>query len=298
MLLNVATVLAAILLATASGCGYGHRIAYHVFEGPLDAISVAPAGPDKIIVLAGTVDAGKNVSVFYNSIHSQEIMRFPVSRFASALRGVGENRFYLSIAASVPSKQGRPKTWGAIEEWNLDGQLLSSTRFPGEILALTKTDRSTIYALMATPQAPIAVGIRLSDGRAIGSISLPDDADTLDECDFRGQRYLLYSTRGSHQVRLVSTNSSETIETPMVASQPRCFSELSTIVGIASRTFGVDVAVLQLSATNQRFDAIVAPSDTVEVEPAEDGGLVLLRRFGGDSNIQIWSHSEVADAVN
>ncbi len=289
--------LTAVLALAAAGCTYGHRIAYHVFEAPLDALSITHIEPDKVLVLAGTVEEGKNVSVFYDSIYSQELIRFPVSRFASAIRGGGDGKFYLSIAGSMPRRSGRPKTWGALEQWNIEGQLLSTTRFSGPVIALTQVADSVIYALMSAPQRQLAIGIRVTDGRPLGALRLAADVDSLDQCRVNGERYLLISSNVTHRVRLVGTKSQAIVDTSMIASQPRCSADSSTIIGIDTLPFGTEVALLHLAAVNERTDTIVAPADTVEIEPAPDGRLYLLRRFGGDSNIQVWTASEVADAA-
>ena len=219
-------------LLAANSCSYGHRIAYHVLEGPLDAVAVTHLEPDKLLILAGD-DDGKGVSVFHDSIHSQEVLRFGVPRFASDIQAGSNERFYLSIAVPQDYDNQKHAGGGAIEEWNLHGQMLSETRFPAPVVAITKPVDGVMYALLETKGLPIAVALRLADAKVLGSVPLQEAARSLDQCVLAGQVYLLTSSPRTHHVYLLSAKSGYTVDTGMVAEQPRCFSNSTAIAGIA-----------------------------------------------------------------
>ncbi len=284
----------ALALLVAS-CSYGHRIAYHVLEGPLDAIAVSHLDPDKLLILAGD-DDGKSVSVFHDSVHAAEILRFEVPRFTSDIQAGTNGKFYLSVAVPQDYDAEKHAASGAIEEWNLHGQMLSTMRFPAPVLAITRPVRGMMYALLETKGRPVAVGLRLADAKVLGTVVLGETTHSLDQCVLAGQVYLLTSSPRTHHVYLFNAKSGFAVDTGMVADRPRCFANSEAIAGIATHALSAEVAVLRLSLTAQRSASIVAPDDAVELEAASDGRMFLLRRFGSSSNVQIWTKSEVAGA--
>jgi len=288
-----------LALLALTACGYGHRIAAHVLEGPMDAIAVTHLNPDKLLVLAGDEDA-KGVSVFHDSIHSQEVLHFGVSRYASDIQAGNHGSFFVSLAIprAAPRYKGAKEQLpsGAIQEWNLSGQLLSTVLFPAPVEAISKPIGGVLYALMTRAGQSVVVGLRLADAKVLASVALPYHPTSLDQCRLAGQVYLLTADPATQHVYLTNVRSDFTLDTSMIAEQPRCFAHSSAIAGIVARAFGSHVSLLRLSLTDQRASTIVAPSDIVGLETAEDGRLFLLRRFGSSSNIQIWTNSELAAA--
>lgn len=282
----------ATMLAVSNACAYGHRITFRFLDGPMDAIALAHVAPDRLLVLAGTERLGKSVSVFYDSVHSVEILRFPVSRYATGIRGGSDGTFVLAIATNdAPENAGS----GAIEMWNVRGQHLRSIVFPGPLVAITKPSAGVVYALVGVAGHRGIVGTRMADGAVVSHTPVDTNVVSIDRCTIARETYLLTSSPKTHAVRLINARSGFAITTPLIADRPRCTIDGASIVGLRASTFGSEVSVLHLSATNQRIDTMVASPDAVEVESSE-GRLFLLRRSGDSSQIDIWLRSDLAAA--
>ncbi len=253
--------------------------------------------PGKVLVLSGTTEYGKTVTIFHDATYSKDVASFAVSPYATAIKSGSNGNFYVSVGGPAPNDKGPSETLGAIDEWNVDGQLLSTIKFPGAVVAIAKPDRRTIYALMSTPRYPIAVGVGLADGKAIYAQPLPGVEPSLDRCVLRGKGYLVVSRADTHRVQLVDTDSHAVVDTPLVATAPRCIADNATLAGLDSGPLGVNVAFVKLLSSDRTLREIVAPSDTIEIEPSGDGRIYLLRQFEDDSTIQFWTRSELEVAA-
>ena len=287
---SAALFVAALLSSTA--CEYGHRVTFRFLEGPKDAIALAYVAPDRLLVLAGTERRGKSVSIFYDSVHSVEILRFPVSRYATGIRGEIDGKFLLSIARRGVAQGERA---GAIEEWNVRGQLLDSIEFPGPVVAITGSRAGIVYALTPVAGGFAIVGTRMADGAAVSRTQLRENVATIDQCVLGRATYVLTSSPGTNVVRLIDVKLGSSIATPLVAERPRCSIDGSSIVGLHATSFGSEVSVLHLSTTRQRVERMVGAPDAVDLEPSGDR-LFLLRRSGDRSRIDIWLRSDLAEA--
>lgn len=275
---------AAVLLFVLAGCGYGERLPYHVLDGPLNAIDLTLAG-DNIAVLAGTSEA-KSVSIFANTAYGQELLRFPVSEYATSIRGGHGGTFLLGIGAKTPGARG------AVEYWNVRGQMTATVPMPSAVIQLSKVDHGVVYALVANAEKRAAVPIDFDASTAGHVVPLPANVTTLDQCPVLGKRYLV-TVGPSRQVQFVNALTDTVTMTSIVLHGVSCIGA-DVLVGMGDDGFGRSVQIVRLSKTSQHSDALRAPGDAVAAVTDEGGRVLILRRMGANSDIQIWTREELA----
>jgi hypothetical protein len=270
------------------GCVYGERPAYHVLEGPLDAIDVTVAGGN-IVVLAGTTLA-KSVSVFADSDYGRELLRFPVSEFATSVRGGPGDTFFLGIGARTHG------TRGAVEFWNVRGQMTASVPMPAAVLQLSKLDRGVLYALVGDGEKRAAIPLRIASSETAEVVPLPANVSSVDACRLLGARYLL-TVGPTHRVQFVNVSTKAVVSTSIEMSGAGCLGT-DRLVGMLDGGFGRSVQIVRLAKGMQQSDTLHAPGDAVAVTPDDSGRLLLLRRIGTDSNIQIWTQRDLTSLAH
>jgi hypothetical protein len=275
---------ATIVLLGLAGCGYGEHVQYHVLDGPLNAIDVTLAG-DKIAVLAGTREA-KSVSIVANLVYGQELLRFPVSEYATSIRGGPGDTFLLGIGAKTPGARG------AVEYWNVRGQMTATIPMPSTVVQLSKVDHGIVYALVADGEKRAAVPIDVDSSTTGGRVvPLPANVTSLDQCPLLGKRYLV-TVGPSHRVQLVNALTNTVTTSSIELHGVSCIGA-DVLVGMGDELFGRSVRIVRLLKTAQHSEALQAPGDAVAAVPDADGRLLILRRMGASSEIQIWTHEDL-----
>lgn len=265
--------------AALTSCSYGNRISDNVIQGPLGAIALTHVQPHAVAVLAGS-DREKTVSVFYDFPSGAEITRFPVSRFASAVRAAAPNEIAISIAP--------PRGAGAVELWSVAGRHLSTYWTERPVLRLSRVENYVTYALAQFPTGLYAVPISIRNGDAYPAVRVPADADTVDVCTFSGRRFIITGSLRTQRIVLVDPATGGEIDTGLRGDNPMCLDQPPAILTLQHSAFTRQVQILYLSRLNERKVWIVAPSDGVDMAPADNGTIFILRVTGSDSQIQIW----------
>lgn len=275
--------LCASLFAALTSCSYGNRISENVIEGPLNAVGLAHVQAHAVAVLAGN-DTEKTVSVFYDSPSGTEITRFPVSRFASAIRPAGPNRVLIAIAP--------PAGPGAVELWSISGRHLSTFWMARPILSVSRIHGTVTYVLARLSNGLYAVPMNIRNGATHVPVRVRDDTDSIDVCAFGGRYFLMTGSRRSRRVDLVDTASGNTIRTGLEGDDPICLEQPPAILTLEPAPFTRRVQIVHLSRFNDRKVWIVAPSDGVDLSAGDDGTVYILRVTGSDSQIEIWRPDE------
>lgn len=274
-----------LLAAVVSSCGYGSRIPRNVILGPLDAVSLAHVDPHSVAVLAGGPKE-KTLSIFHDSLYSAEVMRFPVSRFSTAVRAAGPGELVVSIAL--------PKRWGALELWSISGRLLRTFRMVAPIVGLSSVNNDMVYALVRSKGGAYAIPINIRNGVQYRPLRLGSEAESLDVCTLDRRVFLLTGSYGG-SIDLVDAGSGKVIQSGITGERPLCLAHSPVIVALQGSAFSRDVQLLRLSFVNERASWIVAPPDAVDMSAADDGSIFLLRITGSDSQIEIWRWKDLAE---
>ncbi len=236
--------------------------------------------------MAGTSEA-KSVSIFANLAFGQELLRFPVSQFATSIRGGGGDTFLLGIGAGTPGARG------AVESWNVRGQMTATIPMPAAVIQLSKVDHGIIYALIANAEKRAAVRLNLDALTTGHVVPLPAAVTALDQCALLGVRYLV-TVGPSHRVQFVNASTDTVTSSSIQLDGVSCIGA-NVLLGLGDDGLGRSVQIVRLSRTAQRSEALHAPGDAVAAVPDERGRVLILRKMGSDSNIQIWTREELAN---
>lgn len=272
------------ILMSAAACSYGNRVADRSVSGPLNALALAPVRPREIAVLAGDKDE-KSVSVFFDTPGGAEQARFPVSKYATQIRAQrAAQGFLLAIAP--------PNAPGAIEQWTADGDLKRTIVTPQPVLDLTDEMDGSVYALSDTRRGRVALGIRLATGKPVRAVPLPNGTSAISLCYLAGRHVLLADVGPHHTLTIVPVNTGEPISTSTHIEHFACLVGRESIVGIEPGPLARNVTIVTLHPGRDRFHALVAPPDTIDLATGSDGTIFLLRVTGTESRIDVWHPSD------
>ena len=208
-------ILVLIGLIAQNGCSMARQ--QHVVPVPAGALAAALLSHERVAVLAGN-DASKGV--FIVDLASGTIKKsFGVTREATGLDAVTDNGpLLVSIGENVGDR-----SFGAIEQWTLEGFKQRVIPLPSEGLGITRAVNGTVYVLLAsTGEARAALPIDISGLRVGSAIPLEARARTLQQCQVGSFTYLAYTDGPSGSVTIRDLKNGTVIHSSVVADSPEC----------------------------------------------------------------------------
>jgi hypothetical protein len=265
-------------LAACNSFKPSHRI----IPAPAGAIGAATLGNNTVAVLAGT---DRTRGVFILRLGDGRIDKsFGVTREATGIATAGPSGpLLVSVGGSTYGK-----SFGAVEEWSLDGRKLKVIPTSGAVLGISSNvyDNIAYVLLGGDAGARAAQPINAATGTAMKAIDLEASAAGLQQCKLGDRIFLLYTLGQPSTVALRDLDSGAVVRSTVIADTPSCLESQSNDVFAISRSLvSRGIAVLSLPGLLQTT-LVPASNDVVSLYETPDHHLLALNATQRTSNLE------------